>query len=315
MIRIRLACAAGMLYVALAMLLLMPMAEAAAQERAHYFDETGHSVSGPILDFFEANGGIAIFGYPIVEPFEDADGMVVQYFQRARFVLDPRAKVVRLGDLGRELREPDPARPPEAFSPAERYFAETGQAVGWEFRVFYEANGDQAIFGAPITGLFVEDDVLVQYFEHARFEWRYPESPAFPVRLTDLGTVAFARSGLNPDMLRPAPIPGGRLRRATALLGHASVAHPVLTAGQAQTVFFYLENQVGDPVAGALVRLEQRSKHGTLTVEMPPTDAHGLSNLPLPPADLSAGEMVVLRITAADEDLTITAETSFRVWW
>ncbi len=70
-----------------------------------YFAETRHGVSGPFLAYFERAGGLESLGYPISEPFE-RDGLLVQYFQRARLELhpsNPPAYQVELGLLGDEL--------------------------------------------------------------------------------------------------------------------------------------------------------------------------------------------------------------------
>lgn len=69
--------------------------------RRFYFPETGHTVSYAFLDFFSANGGIDIFGYPITEMhFED--GQIVQYFQRLKLQWQPNdpANAVVVGNLG-----------------------------------------------------------------------------------------------------------------------------------------------------------------------------------------------------------------------
>lgn len=70
-----------------------------------YFAETGHSLGGAFKPFWERNGGLAIFGYPISEEFSEqlADGQfrTVQYFERQRFELWPDG--VKLGLLGRQL--------------------------------------------------------------------------------------------------------------------------------------------------------------------------------------------------------------------
>ncbi|HEU4793316.1 MAG TPA: S8 family serine peptidase, partial [Nitrolancea sp.] len=70
-----------------------------------YFPETQHSISGPFLSYWESRGGLAIFGYPTSEPFEE-HGRLVQYFERNRFELHPDLPPenrVLLGRLGFDL--------------------------------------------------------------------------------------------------------------------------------------------------------------------------------------------------------------------
>jgi len=65
--------------------------------------QTGYSVCFTFLDFYKANGGPSQFGYPI-SPFESADGLIVQYFEGARFEWRPERgaeKWVVISDLGR----------------------------------------------------------------------------------------------------------------------------------------------------------------------------------------------------------------------
>jgi uncharacterized protein YvpB len=69
-----------------------------------YFEETGHSIVGDFRAFWEKNNGLALFGYPISAEFSE-NGKTVQYFERARFELDPNAPPdyrVLLGRLGAE---------------------------------------------------------------------------------------------------------------------------------------------------------------------------------------------------------------------
>lgn len=65
--------------------------------------ETGYSVCFAFLDFFDANGGVTQFGYPI-SAFEYHENKIVQYFERARLEWQPwkpeGARVV-ISDLGR----------------------------------------------------------------------------------------------------------------------------------------------------------------------------------------------------------------------
>jgi hypothetical protein len=70
-----------------------------------YFTETGHSLTGRFLSYWKSNGGLAIFGYPISEPFQEG-AYLVQYFERNRFELHPENAApydVLLGLLGTDL--------------------------------------------------------------------------------------------------------------------------------------------------------------------------------------------------------------------
>jgi hypothetical protein len=54
------------------------------------FPETGYSLGGKFLSYWQEHGGLAQFGYPIsAEVREDGKGLTVQYFERARFELHP----------------------------------------------------------------------------------------------------------------------------------------------------------------------------------------------------------------------------------
>lgn len=67
------------------------------------FGETGFSVCFDFLEFFEANGGAANFGFPI-SGFEYHENKLVQYFERVRLEWQPwRAEGYRvvISDLGR----------------------------------------------------------------------------------------------------------------------------------------------------------------------------------------------------------------------
>ncbi len=77
---------------------------------AAYFPETGHNLSGRFLAYWEANGGLAQFGYPITEERNDTLGGVnyrTQYFERGRMEHHPEYAgtpyEVLLGQFGREI--------------------------------------------------------------------------------------------------------------------------------------------------------------------------------------------------------------------
>jgi hypothetical protein len=78
---------------------------------ATHFPETGHNVTrAEFLAYWQANGGLTQFGYPVSEEFaetlEDGGSYRVQYFERARFEWHPEngpGQRVLLGQFGRRI--------------------------------------------------------------------------------------------------------------------------------------------------------------------------------------------------------------------
>ena len=70
-----------------------------------FFPETGHAVRGGFLQFWEQNGGLMVFGFPISDELQERlpDGVTrtVQYFERGRLELHTGG--VQIGLLGRGL--------------------------------------------------------------------------------------------------------------------------------------------------------------------------------------------------------------------
>src|SRR4028119_1225233 len=65
-----------------------------AQTNSRHFPETGHTVQGRFLEYWEQNGGLPQQGYPlsgVMHEVSETDGKVygVQYFERAIFELHP----------------------------------------------------------------------------------------------------------------------------------------------------------------------------------------------------------------------------------
>ncbi len=92
-----------------------------------FFPQTGHTLQEPFLSYWQRNGGLPVYGYPISEAFSEkspTDGKVyqVQYFERNRLEYHPEAKgtpyEIQLGLLGKEFygrvygnASPPPASP------------------------------------------------------------------------------------------------------------------------------------------------------------------------------------------------------------
>jgi spore germination protein YaaH len=76
-----------------------------------YFPESGHSLGGSFLRYWESQGGLTRFGYPLSEErhevsAEDGQTYLVQYFERARMELHfhgDGSELVLLGLLGNEM--------------------------------------------------------------------------------------------------------------------------------------------------------------------------------------------------------------------
>lgn len=183
---------------------------------SRYFGDTGHNLAGPIRRFWEANGGLAQFGYPqteTVREFNPADGKVyvVQYFERNRLEYHPELAgtkyEVLLGLLGNQLtegrRSEGPFKPiANPNAPGFTYFQPTGHTLAHTFKEYWEANGGLALYGYPISEEFQEvnpDDgktYVVQYFERNRFEY-HPENKGtrYEVLLGLLGNTLLKQKG------------------------------------------------------------------------------------------------------------------------
>ena len=174
------------------------------------FPETGKTVSGIFLDYWQQHGGLPQQGYPISEVMSeqsDLDGKTysVQYFERAVFEYhpeqaDPRFKVLlsQLGTFQYRKKYPNgaPNQNVSAINPIR--FNETGKTMGGKFREYWEKNGGLAQQGYPISEEFMEvsdldgKPYLVQYFERAVFEY-HPENTGtqYEVLLSQLGTFRY----------------------------------------------------------------------------------------------------------------------------
>jgi plastocyanin len=77
---------------------------------ATFFNETGHNLEGKFATYWNLNGGLPIFGFPLSEQIQeklsDGNTYTVQYFERARLELHPEANPpydVQLGQFGRQI--------------------------------------------------------------------------------------------------------------------------------------------------------------------------------------------------------------------
>ncbi len=190
---------------------LLPIAaaaEAPSAQDAHCqeFEVTGFSICGEFLQFWTANGGLPVFGYPLTDAHDEVNPdtgatYLVQYFERQRFELHPEnagtVYAVLFGRLGAQILDMqgrDWTTFPEASPDAANYFEVTGHAIAPQFAAYWSTHGlelgDKGIsfreslmlFGYPISEPMMElnldgDTVLTQWFERAVFEY-HPDNPA-----------------------------------------------------------------------------------------------------------------------------------------
>ncbi len=79
----------------LACLAWVAPASAATNERC--FPETGYCISGPIRQFWEHNGGLPVFGYPLSSVLRTDDGQDFQVFER--HIIEPHPENARPYDV------------------------------------------------------------------------------------------------------------------------------------------------------------------------------------------------------------------------
>ena len=178
---------------------LVQVGEVSAQSRL-CFGEVPNCIEGRFAEYWQQNGGLPVFGYPISAASQQTVGGVttlVQQFERNRFELRPenaRPYDVLLGRLGAERLQAlgrnwqaEPKAPTTSRTGC-AYFGETQHLVCDQFLSYWSNNGlnldgrrgftaaeSLALFGLPLTEATLEQgsdgrSYLTQWFERARFE-------------------------------------------------------------------------------------------------------------------------------------------------
>jgi len=299
-------------------LLLRPWGTVHAQSaELQYFPETGHHVKGDFLRFYKSvHDPQLVFGYPITEQMTSKDGKAVQYFQRARFELRtdlPVDQRVQLSSVGRALYQPanqlklDNTAGCEAFP--------TGYSVCFAFLDFYRANGGAAQFGNPISPFEFHENLIVQYFEKARFEWRADRPEDQRVVLTDLGRLYFEQLGEDPIQLKPVQPLDATINAILSIRVRAFVLKPLTgTTGQ-QTVYIIVQSQTLQAVSNATGKATVSWPDGRAEDYFFTTNRSGLGTVTFNFADQKRGELVPIDIVVVYQGLAGTTRTSFRVWF
>lgn len=248
-----------------------PGAYASDTQEGRFYAETGLTLAPEFLDFYDAQGGVPQFGYPVT-PARMESGYLVQWTERQRLEYHPEHAgtpyEVLLGLLGRELTDDyaGPTFQPESRAdalslettsgydfPREHFFIETGQLVAEPFLSYWRDRGGLQVFGYPISRFYTNENGLQQqWFERARFEY-HPEFEAeHRVLLGHLGLEALRSAEVPRYELRVdyAPTPDGKLEIGLAQGGESEDAG-----------FFDNIRELGRDLGPGLVRLDNIFNH------------------------------------------------------
>ena len=221
-----------------------------------YFEETGHSITGAILEYYQSvEDGMLLFGFPITEEFIDEnDGQKTQYFQHVRLDIteDANGSSVQIAPLGTLLyNENTPVTPLITTNTACRTSPNTGKQVCYDFLRFYEAHNGAKYLGDPISNLVEQDGRIVQYFENARLEWR-PELPAGQkIGVSNLGQIYYDQrvgsDGLDTTgrNIIVSSIPEVKV--------NTFVSKALIPANSYQKIFVIVQDKNLKPIQGAMI--------------------------------------------------------------
>jgi len=161
-----------------------------------YVPELGHSLRGTMLDYWRANGAVAVYGNPVSEPFASADGYYSQAFEKAIFQYrpeyidtnDPYIRLMAIGQLAMQVRhgaesidgrriggdrnttpwakldQNDP-QVVKILNNGGTFVAQTGHTIDGALLDWYNAHEGPFYLGNPLSQPLLESGVTVQYFD------------------------------------------------------------------------------------------------------------------------------------------------------
>lgn len=273
-----------------------------------YYPETGHSVRAPFLDFFEEQGGVAFFGYPLTEAYADADGVTVQVFQRAQLQLTPRG--IELGPIGESLWLTEPSIARSDAPVGSRYVVSAGHAIATEMIPFYDEHGGQHFFGAPISEARTENGALIQDFECVRLI----RNALGGYELGMLGS-AYVDVHPPPSGATVMAAPRCNVIDDSGVRSYISVQYPTVEQGGQQTIFLVVQDDNGNPIANAQSLAVLLYDDASAEVELPPTDAQGIASATFIAPPASPGARVVVELYVLVGNTFLTVETTYIQWW
>jgi len=162
-----------------------------------FVPETGHTVTGTILDYWRANGASSVYGNPISEAYAAPNGRYSQAFERGILQYDPdwtqtdnptvrlmptgqqqiadRSETTRsdgrrtTGDRRLSAWQPgvnQDTRSAEVYNSGGRFSESTGFSISDEFGAWYDSHEGWFYLGEPLSEPLRERGITVQYFEN-----------------------------------------------------------------------------------------------------------------------------------------------------
>lgn len=304
-------------FLALTILLTFVGSTRAQSADVQYFPETGHNLKGNFLQFYKnARDSKLVYGYPITEQITSKDSKTVQYFQRARFELitdnfgNPR---VQLTAIGQAAYQPGGQLNINNSSGCQRF--STGYSVCFTFLDFYRANDGATQFGNPISPFEYRENLIVQYFENARFEWRADRPEGQRVALTDLGRIYFDLIGEDPIYLKSVSPVDATINPVLSLRVRAYVLKSIVLSSGDQTVYVVVQSQTLQAVPNAAGKATLRWPNSQAEDYYFNTNSAGIGSFKFKFSDQKQGELVPIDILVTYQGLVGKTSTSFRIWY
>ena len=286
-----------------------------------YFPDTGHFLYGDFHDFYFANPTPElVYGQPITEAYIDQQsGLLVQYFEKARFELHPESppgEQVKLTPLGQKTYSPGVLIEGLSSSTPNCY-----REKGWDFPVcfsfynFYDHFGGAQQFGKPVSGLEYSQGRLVQYFEYAKLVWM-PENPdQARIIIASIGFNYFYDMETDLSKLEPSLRNYEYNLNINEIRVRAFPKFAVIPNGKTQSIDIIAQDQNNAPLTNGIVNITIRypDKTETQTATLA-TDENGLANLAIT-ANSSTPGIVEVIVTVTYNDLEGISITSFRIWY
>jgi hypothetical protein len=301
-------------------LLAIPWSPANAQDQNNrYFPETGHNVQGDFLRFYNVvSDPTTLYGYPITEQFNRKDGLLIQYFQRARFEYHPElpdGQHVTLADLGTQMYMPSAQL--NLYNPfACHLYAQTNFPVCFAFLDFYNKYGGPLQFGYPISPFEYHDGLIVQYFQRARMEWQPSNPEGERVVLTDLGSLYFDKLNEDPGLRDPVqPLNASIQPLITSLQVRAFVWKAVTVGSDQQTIFIVADDQSGRPFNNASCTAAIHWINESAQVISAATNSSGIAIIQFSFTNKPLGSLIPIDINCSNQNLNGSSTASFRIWY